>query len=110
MIMPTANRTRDVNAYSADTTVGEALAGLKRAFAEAGIEAPQQDARFLLEGLLGLEGSELLTRPERPLGVAAARVKQAALRRLADEPVSRILGRREFFGRTFIVTPDVLDP
>jgi len=33
-----------------------------------------------------------------------------ARRRLAGEPVSRILGRREFFGRVFAVTPEVLDP
>jgi release factor glutamine methyltransferase len=31
-------------------------------------------------------------------------------RRLAGEPVSRIRGRREFYGRTFSVTPAVLDP
>jgi release factor glutamine methyltransferase len=31
-------------------------------------------------------------------------------RRLAGEPVSRILGRREFLGREFLVTPAVLDP
>jgi release factor glutamine methyltransferase len=31
-------------------------------------------------------------------------------RRAAREPVSRILGRREFYGRSFLVTGDVLDP
>ena len=31
-------------------------------------------------------------------------------RRAAYEPVSRILGMREFYGRSFKVTPDVLDP
>ncbi|MFN4144148.1 peptide chain release factor N(5)-glutamine methyltransferase, partial [Aestuariivirga sp.] len=31
-------------------------------------------------------------------------------RRAGREPVSRILGEREFYGRPFRVTPDVLDP
>jgi release factor glutamine methyltransferase len=31
-------------------------------------------------------------------------------RRENREPVSRILGEREFYGRRFVVTPDVLDP
>ncbi len=31
-------------------------------------------------------------------------------RRIAHEPLSRIRGRGEFYGRNFIVTPDVLDP
>jgi release factor glutamine methyltransferase len=31
-------------------------------------------------------------------------------RRCKFEPVSRILGNREFYGRSFRVTPDVLDP
>ncbi len=31
-------------------------------------------------------------------------------RRCAREPVSRILGERDFYGRTFAVTPATLDP
>ena len=40
----------------------------------------------------------------------AARFSSFTQRRLKFEPVSRILGSREFYGRSFRVTPDVLDP
>ena len=41
---------------------------------------------------------------------AAARFSSFIERRRKSEPVSRILGNREFYGRSFRVTPDVLDP
>ena len=41
---------------------------------------------------------------------AAARFSSFTQRRLKFEPVSRILGNREFYGRNFRVTADVLDP
>ena len=40
----------------------------------------------------------------------AARFSMFIERRCRFEPVSRILGTREFYGRSFRVTPDVLDP
>ncbi len=40
----------------------------------------------------------------------AARFSSFIERRRKFEPVSRILGNREFYGRSFRVTPDVLDP
>lgn len=96
--------------FRPEMSLGEALSVLARMLSEAGIDTPQRDARFLLQGLLGLDGAQLLSGSKRPLGADAERVSDAACRRAAHEPVSRILGRRAFYGREFIVTPDVLDP
>ena len=100
----------NAQAYRNDQTAGAALAEMTRAFAGGGIETAARDARVLLQGLLGVDGVSLLTKPEQVLGEAAACVDDAVRRRLAREPVSRILGVRDFYGRTFVVTPDVLDP
>lgn len=96
--------------FGRDQTAGDALAEMTRTFAAQGIESAARDARILLHGLAGIDGAALLTRPERPLGDAAEKLGDAVRRRLAREPVSRILGVRDFYGREFIVTPDVLDP
>lgn len=96
--------------FGPDQTLGAALAQMTRAFADAGIELAPRDARALLQGLLGIDGAALLTKSEMPLGVSADRISDAVRRRIAHEPVSRILGMRAFYGRDFIVTPDVLDP
>ncbi len=111
--MKLAARTQDLPAmpFRADHSIADALATLAGMFSDAGIETPQRDARFLLQGLLGIDGAQLLSGSARMLGGEAAdRISDAARRRLACEPVSRILGRREFYGRDFLVTPDVLDP
>lgn len=107
-----ASRPHDLtaNGFGREQSIGEALAHLTRVLADAGIDTPQRDARFLLQGLLGLDGAQMLSGASRPLGDASERVSDAALRRAAHEPVSRILGHREFYGRDFVVTPDVLDP
>jgi release factor glutamine methyltransferase len=75
------------------------------------IESPQLDARLLLQHATGLSREDLIIDPDRGISPAAAASFRAMVaRRLAFEPVSRILGEREFYGRAFKVTPDVLDP
>lgn len=97
-------------ALTAATPARTALADMASAFHAAGLDTPDLDARFLTQDILGLDGAQLLADPLRPLGASAPALVAAARRRLAREPVSRILGWREFFGRRFKITPDVLDP
>jgi len=92
-------------------TVQTAYQAMARAFTRARFETPQTDARFLLQGILDrlaadvVLGGEIALSPEE-----AVRLEAATRRRLANEPVSRILGSRSFYGRDFLITPDVLDP
>ncbi len=94
-----------------EVTAGAALrdaAGLLKA---AGVEGAERDARLLVAVAAGLSAAQLIAYPERVLTREQAGVlAQMIARRAAREPVSRILGERDFYGRTFTVTPDVLDP
>jgi release factor glutamine methyltransferase len=99
---------RDISAALTHTQAHQRAASV---LAQAGIETPKRDARVLLLEAAGIDHAALLRDPDAPLGEdAAARLQAFVERRLQREPVSRILGRREFWGLTLTVTPDVLDP
>lgn len=92
-------------------TLREARVVLARVLRARGVETPALDARILVQEATNISHAHLIARGEEPLGTdEVARLEAFARRRLAGEPVSRILGRRAFFGRTFEITPDVLDP
>ncbi len=92
-------------------TGAEALARAVARLAQAGVPDAARDARRLLAHALGA-GPERLTPALRdPLDpAAAARLDAAIARRCRREPVSHIVGVREFYGRRFEVNSDVLDP
>lgn len=86
------------------------LEGARR-LEEAGVAAPRLTAEVLLADLLGRERAWLFAHPEEELAAAAAAAFESALaRRLGGEPTQYITGRQEFWGREFLVTPDVLIP
>jgi release factor glutamine methyltransferase len=92
-------------------TVAGLLKAAQRDLEAAEIETAALDARLLLQAAAGLEHGDIIADPNRPLGTAErTRFADMISRRLAHEPVSRILGEREFFGRRFKVTPATLDP
>lgn len=92
-------------------SVAQALAAIVRQFADAGLETPSVDARRLVEAALKLGHGDIIRNPERRIGEDDARALAAMVqRRLAREPVSRIVGERAFYGRVFHVTGATLDP
>ena len=77
----------------------------------AGQAEPARDVRLLLAHALGISPDRvmiLLHDPVDPQAEAAFFRLIAA--RAEGRPVSQIIGRRQFWGRNFIVTRDVLDP
>lgn len=84
---------------------------VKQRFQEAGVATPALDARLLICHALNLShetfvmrSAELLTDGQQ--NAAGALIAQ----RLTGRPVSKIIGRKEFYGREFITTDDTLDP
>jgi release factor glutamine methyltransferase len=74
-------------------------------------ESPSLDARLLLQHATGLNHAELVADPDAIVDAQAfALFNSLVARRAALEPIARILGTREFYGRPFKVTPAVLDP
>ena len=69
------------------------------------------DVDVLLGAATGLNRVALLTESERTLDPAnEAHFYELIARRAQHEPIAYLLGEREFYGRVFQVTPDVLIP
>ena len=95
----------------AGTSVGEARRRLARAFAAHSLEASHLEARLLVGHALGLDHAGLVAADATRLtGPDCARIAALARRRLAREPVSRIIGEKEFFSLSFALSPEVLVP
>lgn len=77
--------------------------------ARAGIDNPWREARLLLAHATGVSEAVLIGYPERDV---AEEPEYYCLveRRAAREPVSHLVGRREFWSLEFEVTADTLDP
>src|SRR3546814_10053540 len=74
-------------------------------------ETPRLDAILLLEQASGIDANRLRLDPAVPLTSAVVAAFGALLqRRLAREPVSKIVGFREFWSLSFRTGRDVLDP
>lgn len=74
-------------------------------------ETPRLDAILLLEQASGISTSRIRLDPAAALTPEVVTAFEALLmRRLAREPVSKIIGLREFWGLDFRTNRDVLDP
>lgn len=92
-------------------TVAGVLAKARAALVAADSPGSTLDTRLLLQAVLHLDHAGIIANPDRVLTEAErSQFTELVARRLAREPVSKILGARDFYGRTFLVTADVLDP
>jgi release factor glutamine methyltransferase len=85
---------------------------LARAFMAEGRDGtPALDARLLLAHAIGIEAATLPTRGDEPVtSDVEARAVAFVERRIAGEPVARIIGRQMFWSLEFSVGPDTLLP
>lgn len=82
----------------------------KDRLAAAGVENPAREARWLLAHALGVSDSDLIAGNRIFEKKEMEFAELLVARRVAGEPVSRIIGEKDFYGLSFAVTPAVLDP
>lgn len=92
-------------------TIRRVLEWSAKDLAQRGADSPRLDAELLIAEALGIDRVGLYLDLDRPLATSELdRVRPLLERRRAREPVAYILGRREFWGRRFDVSPAVLVP
>jgi release factor glutamine methyltransferase len=78
---------------------------------EAGCQDSRTDARMLLAAALDCDTARLISRlRDVPEPAQAQRFETFIGERMSGKPVHRILGRREFFGREFVLNEAALEP
>jgi release factor glutamine methyltransferase len=100
---------------SAGDTAGQTIETARRVltarFKANAIDSAELDARLLAGAVLGLDLTGMITAANRRLTTdESVRLDQFAQRRLAGEPVARILGHKEFWGHSLQLSPATLVP
>ncbi|KXF92153.1 peptide chain release factor N(5)-glutamine methyltransferase [Phaeobacter inhibens] len=96
---------------NAPQTAAQAMAAAAARLRAAGVPDPARDARVLLAHAARIEASRVtLIAPEDLAPEIAERYEQLIALRAIRVPVSHLIGEREFYGRRFKVSGDVLDP
>ncbi|QND50707.1 peptide chain release factor N(5)-glutamine methyltransferase [Phyllobacterium sp. 628] len=78
---------------------------------KAEIETADLDARLLVEWVTGFDRLAMVRNPSIMIANdVSARLDAVLVRRINGESVHRIIGKREFFGLEFTLSPDTLEP
>ncbi|MDA9468244.1 peptide chain release factor N(5)-glutamine methyltransferase [Bradyrhizobium sp. CCBAU 53415] len=97
--------------FESGNSIERARRALTARLRSAGIEEPALDARLLVGAALELDLTGMVTQASRQLTPEeTARLERYAQRRLAHEPVARILGVREFWGMPLRLSEATLVP
>lgn len=90
---------------------GEALAEAATRLRNEGVESPRLDAELLLAHVLGVNRATILAHPDRRITPKQlTRYRDLVARRAGREPLTYIVGHREFFGIDLVVDRRVLIP
>jgi release factor glutamine methyltransferase len=104
-------KARHMTASFAGQTIETARRALTARLKAAAIDSADLDARLLTGDVLGLDLTGLIAAASRVLSASeSGRLESFAQRRLAGEPVARILGHKEFWGISLQLSPATLVP
>ena len=96
-----------LNGLSIDAARRDVAARIK----SAGLDSPELDARLLIGAVLNLDHTGLSIQTSRMITRDEAEaIERHVLRRIAHEPIARILGRKEFWGLDFKISSATLVP
>jgi release factor glutamine methyltransferase len=91
--------------------LGQVLNKTTEFFRQKNLDSPRLDAEVLLAAGLGLKRMDLYLRFEQPVSdEELSHCRELVRRRATGEPVSIILGFKDFYGRRFRVNQNVLTP
>lgn len=92
-------------------TAAEAMVAAMARLRAAGVPDPARDARILLAHAAQVDAARVtLIAPEDIADDIAERYDHLVALRAVRVPVSQLIGAREFYGRSFGISQDVLDP
>lgn len=92
-------------------TIGGLYQHIRRTLQKAGIDNPAFEGRLIIEKRTGLDQAVLISEPGRLVPVAQKnRILEDIQRMARGEPLHRIFGEREFWGLTFAIGPETLEP
>jgi len=95
----------------AGQTVEAARRALTARFKSAAVDSAELDARMLVGAVLGLDLTGMITAADRIVSSGESlRLEEFARRRLAGEPVARLLGHKDFWGLPLQLSPATLVP
>ena len=90
---------------------GDWLVKASKTLDTAGIGTARLDALVLLEDVTGKDRGYLLANPESQISSSnLSRLTNLLNKRITHLPLAYVRGKTEFYGRTFTITPAVLEP
>lgn len=91
--------------------LGEAVRNARLRLESAGIDGALIDARLIVEHVTGATRTDLIARGNEPVSPDHLELIDTIVeRRIAREPVHRILGEREFYGLRMTLSEQTLEP